>query len=388
MGTLLDSSFLLSIWTSSTEPVHIETVTDRLRMFREYMAQFDAAADPFGAVERGQYVASAQAIADRVCPLIELEPYSCHLLTGGIGSGKTTQLLMMRGALSRLPDTTAIFVDITKKHELDQLRPGILLLIAAIEMSGLLPADTGADVKKLRPPAAARDLALHTQDRLESLVQLKAALSPAYPHVVFLFDGLDRMRDMSVFRDIVSEDIRALRGIGIGAVLVGPIDTIYAKEKPIRDMFDAHWHLSPVDISRSEGMDFLVNILRRRAPKSILPDEACQKIAHYSGGVLRDMVQLARRAGYEAYAAGAEQISAEHVELAADVQGRMMLQAVGQDGIRVLERVRRHGKFVPTSDRELALLASRNVLEYQDGAKIRYAVHPTIEALLESIATP
>ena len=102
--------------------------------------------------------------------------------------------------------------------------------------------------------------------------------------------------------------------------------------------------------------------------------------------MLRDLVKLARSAGYEAYSAGADQVGLEHVEASADALGRALLQAVGQDGVEILQRVRAKGKFVPTSDRDLALLVSRNILEYQNGARIRYAVHPAIESLLAGLA--
>ena len=49
---------------------------NRLDVFRSYMAQFDAAADPVRAIDRGQYVTSARALADRVRPRVELEPHS------------------------------------------------------------------------------------------------------------------------------------------------------------------------------------------------------------------------------------------------------------------------------------------------------------------------
>jgi hypothetical protein len=51
----------------------------------------------------------------------------------------------------------------------------------------------------------------------------------------------------------------------------------------------------------------------------------------------------------------------------------------------VLHQVRAKGTFVQTSEKDLALLATRRVLEYANG-KPRFAVHPTIEPLLAQIA--
>jgi ABC-type glutathione transport system ATPase component len=46
--------------------------------------------------------------------------------------------------------------------------------------------------------------------------------------------------------------------------------------------------------------------------------------------------------------------------------------------LEVLQRVRTQGKFVHTSEDDLALLMTRRVLEYRSGAQPWYAVHPTI----------
>jgi energy-coupling factor transporter ATP-binding protein EcfA2 len=405
---------------------------DRLDIFRAYMAQFDAAADPVRAIDRGQYVASARALADRVRPRVELEPHATHLLTGGVGSGKTTQLLVMRDAIAKLPDTTAIYIDVTQRQDLRHIRSGVLLLLAGEEVERLLPSRVTEDVEQARtllrrrikgsgywrpddepfcddeppdhddgspghyvhvpgelvPPPGPGPLTFGTSARLEIVKTLREAARPKHEHMVILFDGLDRMRDVAKFRELVEQDVQALRSASIGVVLVGPIDVIYAKEKATRDLFDATWHLSPVDLADPEGRRFLMQILRKRASEHVLPDEVCARLAERSGGVLRDLIKLARSAGYEAYAAGADRVGLEHVEAAADAQGRAQLQAVGHDGLEVLQRVRTKGTFIPTSDRDLALLASRNVLEYQDGAKIRYAVHPAIEPLLAGLAAP
>ncbi len=55
---------------------------------------------------------------------------------------------------------------------------------------------------------------------------------------------------------------------------------------------------------------------------------------------------------------------------------------LGSDEINVLKRVMESGSFVQTSDKHIALLATRRVLDYQDRLDMRYAVHPTIQPLL------
>ena len=129
----------------------------------------------------------------------------------------------------------------------------------------------------------------------------------------------------------------------------------------------------------------MIRILRARADVAILPDDTCLQLAECSGGVLRDLITLAQAAGEEAYLAGADVITPEHVEIAADAFGRKHLLGLGPDELEVLQRVRTKGIFVQTSDKDLALLVTRRVLEYQNG-RPRYAVHPTIRPLLEQLA--
>ena len=169
---------------------------------------------------------------------------------------------------------------------------------------------------------------------------------------------------------------------GIGVVLVGPLRLLYGADSAILNRFDYYYHQPAID---DAGAEFLVAVLRARADADILPDAPCQRLATYSGGVLRDLITLAQAAGEEAYLTGADEITVDHVEAAADAFGRKHLLGLGPDELEVLQRVRTKGIFVQTSDKDLALLVIRHDLEYQNG-RPRDAVHPTIRPLLEQLA--
>ena len=106
----------------------------------------------------------------------------------------------------------------------------------------------------------------------------------------------------------------------------------------------------------------------------------CWRLA-ITGGVLRDLIGLARNAGEEAYLSGDAQITAVHSEAAGEAFGRTLLLGLDPDDLAKLQSVRKNARFVPVSDKDLALLMTGRVLEYR-GSKTRYAVHPTIEPLL------
>ena len=58
------------------------------------------------------------------------------------------------------------------------------------------------------------------------------------------------------------------------------------------------------------------------------------------------------------------------------------------DEITLLQRLRLRHVFIPTSDKEIALLATRRVLEYGGAGGQRYSVHPTIDPLLTQLSVP
>jgi hypothetical protein len=93
---------------------------DRLTLYRNYMSQLDAAADPFRAMERGLYVSHSREIARQIATRVELQPSSTHLIIGGIGSGKTTQLLATLAC--HLALRALVFPDLTRSDVFRQER--------------------------------------------------------------------------------------------------------------------------------------------------------------------------------------------------------------------------------------------------------------------------
>jgi len=69
---------------------------------------------------------------------MQLAPSSAQLVVGGIGSGKTTELLLATKRLSEAEDTMAVYVDVSKWHELSAKLNGVLLVIAGLKLVGRL----------------------------------------------------------------------------------------------------------------------------------------------------------------------------------------------------------------------------------------------------------
>ena len=406
-------------------------MTTRLERFRGYMARLNPAGSPRAAVDAGLYVPRpGRSTADEIAARLELDPASSHLVVGGIGSGKTTQLLVAGDRLASLPDTHAEYIDVAELHDLGQLEPGILIVLAGAALSRLIvgPADkaTSAALGLFRgwaektwdrvivehdddpgepdeddgsdpgwheeiierepllvPPEKPIDESV--QDKAALLSDLRTALGPRLPHVVFLFDSLDRLTDPSAFTAVVEQDVRAIQQTGIGVALVGPLGSMYGQHRSVTDHFQHFYPQTAVDVrSDAAGRSFQVDLLRRRASADLLPDASAARLAEWSGGVLRDLVALARAAGEEAYMRGADRVEEEHVDAAADAFGRKLVFGLSPAEIDVLRRVAEKGAFVQTSDQDVALLFTRRVLEYRAGSP-RFAVHPTLAPLLEQL---
>jgi hypothetical protein len=201
-----------------------------------------------------------------------------------------------------------------------------------------------------------------------------------------LFDSLDRLSSHNAFVEIAGQDLQALQSVGIGTVVTGPLHLLFGVGRTIADRFSSLQHIPTVDVKRDvDGYQFLCHVLMRRVGMDLLTDEALQRIVAFSGGVLRDLLTLARTATEEAYLSGKDQIEVGHVESAADTFGRTLLLGLGTEEIRVLKRVLSAGTFIQTSDKDIALLVTRRVLEYVNG-QTRYAVHPTIAPFLPQLS--
>ncbi len=323
------------------------------------MAQLDAAGDPARAFREGQYRASSHAVGDRIAARLEIDPKSTHILIGGVGSGKTTELLRIQQKLEETSaeDTLCIFVDASE-----------------LNLKGFTFGVCGQIAKVLQVQGF-----LEWESLEEALDELLAAARPR--DIVLLLDGLDRLLDPKRFEKLVREDIDELaRRFGI--VLVGPLRCLYGIERTLAQRFDEQHYQPWVDPAHGQG--FLRDVVLSRIPDGISHD-AVDALVRASGGVLRDLIALAQGACVEAYAGETNRIELEHARISIDAFGRKHIQGLRPSELHLLQRVRKSGVFVHTSEDDLALLMSRRVLEYRVDGQPRYAVHPTIEPLLRSL---
>lgn len=396
---------------------------DRLTRFRELRARLNPSGDPSLAFSQGLYVRQPGSVSQRLVAELSLSPSSTHLLIGGVGSGKTTELLSAQQRLNELADTRALYIDVSKQHDVGKMVPGVLVVQAGLalaneirphlalfeEGSALVQQDhqrlyelaEGYEQAPNETLSRGEDTAVRVRGILSPPGQLEgdvvravaplrrilASLKQRWKHTVVLFDGLDRVTDIASFEQLIERDVRALSSYDVGVVLVGPLKAQYGIERALMEHFD-QFHYQPwLDLAEApEAGSFLEGVLRQRVPVGVFDDAALEDLITYSGGVLRDLLSLAQSACVESYMGGVDVIGEQEVIAAIDAFGRKHMQGLRPTEIAVLKRVFEKGTFVQTSEDELALLMTRRVLEYRSNGRPRYEVHPTITEFLTDAA--
>lgn len=386
----------------------METV-DRLERFRTLRARLDPAGDPAKAILERCYVDLRSSVSARLAAELSLAPTSMHLVIGGVGSGKTTELLVAQERLNLLPDTLALYLDVSKNHDVTKLVPGVVSLqvglaigewaeshVVAInkQMAGSLRRLQGLaqgysyepdfdyedrDLVSvpgiLVPPDKLETTVAEIRDNIETILEV---IRTQKKHIVVLLDGLDRLMNIPALEKIVENDIKALKVSGIGCALVGPLSALYGMDRTLDQRFDNMHYQAWLDPASTSNQAFLRSVLQKRIPEDAMDQQGVDALVHHSGGVLRDLLSLAQSACLEAYVGGADFIGLWEADTAIDVFGRKHMQGLRPNEINILRRVVNDGSFVHTSEDELALLMTRRVLEYRVNGRPRYAVHPTI----------
>ncbi len=357
----------------------------------------------------------------------ELTRGSQMALVGGIGSGKTTELLLAQKELSRHSDAVNIFVDMADYTDLSQISPGAILATAGMqlylhllkkagnkeapdalrtawlklrelafgktirakqspqphdhELGGDYEVNDGDyEVIKLRFPALRRQVS----DILEQLLTIASALEPD-AQVTLLVDGLDRLIKPELFREFAEQDLQALKSTKISIIIVAPLLLWYDKSRFLQDYFDVVKHI-PAAAAGPRSSAFLRQILERRGAPELMDPAEITAIAKYSGGVLRDLLTLARSSAEYAYRDDEDRIGRRHADAAIKQLGNRYLAGLGNNQKRLLRRLAEDGEFPVENTTAKELLVNRQVVEYFKRGLESFAVHPALAKVLPNPA--
>ncbi|MBD2454387.1 hypothetical protein H6G80_09880 [Nostoc sp. FACHB-87] len=384
------------------------------------MAAFEGAADPSKAVESGYYVhAPIKLLVDHISGRIALRPSSSHLLIGGIGSGKTTQLLVACEKINEIEDIYAIYVDVSLYTDISQISSGVLTAIAGLELAKLMQDSDDpnvlSNIRIIRNLAHGHDEDYDVHDEyypdstylpyikgiipkktegygissnlVSTVDELAKTTFEEYGNIVFLFDGLDRLDDAKTFMQIVSSDAQAISSMGIGLVLVGPLTAIYGQSRDTVDKTLDYFYYQPFfDVDNdTEAYNFFSKIIQARSSEDFIEQSAIKLLIQFSGGVLRDFISLIQSSIEETYLSGEDKVNFNHVFHAVDSFGRYQLLGISDNEVKIIKQTLDTAKFIPRTDEDLRLLVRRIILEYRY-PKIRHVVHPAIQVLIDKIA--
>jgi hypothetical protein len=344
-------------------------------------------------------------------------------LVGGIGSGKTTELLLTHRILSRHTDAVNVFVDLANYTDLNELNTGAILATAGMRLysqlkkSGEDPSEEvqsahtklsqlalgkttwvsaggwipeqesyGIPVEvpglmRLRFPALRREV----KQVKELLETIASPLLENDAQITLLIDGLDRLIKAERFREFAEQDLHALRGTKMTVIIVAPLLLWYDKSRFLQDCFDLVKHL-PAAAAGPDDSAFLRQILERRGALELMDRREVATIAKYSGGVVRDLLTLARSAAEYAYRDDEDRIARRHVQTAVRQLGNRYLVGLGKSHIRLLRRLAENDEFPVEDSTAKELLVNRQVLEYFSRGREHFAVHPALAKVLPKTA--
>ena len=363
-------------------------------------------------------------LARRIAARAILEQGSQQVVVGGVGSGKTTELLAAKEAMEA-DVQKCMFLDISRYTDLESIKAGAILAVLgeglrelieyerdnvpeyqvrafglslALEAAetfahGLNPVDDESNFRhnyesfveswapsryrptpKLSPGKLSQPLPNLQRDVAASRnwlgILLYEVSDRQQSRVVVALDGLDRLRDLDAFWTLVDQDLRILRELKVSVVIVAPLLAYFTPGRDLEDRFDkthALWSLP-------QESPALLDLLKRRDQDTLTAASAAE-IVRYSGGVLRDLVSLARDAGEEAYLRGSPQIEQLHVDYAVQQLGLSYRRGLGSAQLKELRGIHDGGGFDLRKVEHRELLATRRLIEYSSQ---EFVIHPAL----------
>ncbi len=374
------------------------------------MKAFNPTAPPIEPIESGLVSSDLHdSLFQKIAARAEIEPGSQQVVLGGIGSGKTTELLLTQKHL-RDRGLQAIYMEASRYTNLAEAGPGALVAMSGLEMVELTmgneavrsaaqemrkyangrwvstePHDGYYDGyddgdpqvfikgKLTSPTPLVADEVRRIKDSLEALLET----SRAKGDVVAIFDGLDRLPSASRFWEVALADLLLLKELEVPVVTVAPWSMLYDPSSTLADRFDRVHELKAETYETLQPK--LEAVLLRRDTAKLLSPEDTRTICHASGGVIRDLMTIARDAGEEAYVTDAEVIGWTEIANAVHNLGHSYLRGLSPSQIKALRYWTEGESFDPGRPEILELLMTRRVLQRSTG---RYGVHPALASLL------
>jgi Cdc6-like AAA superfamily ATPase len=414
----------------------VSTTPDRRERFRSFLRRFNPSAPAKSIIGQGLICNEmGYSIAEKLVAGVDLAPGNQQLVIGGIGSGKTTELLLAERRFAETTQMLPLYIDVSADTDLTAVTSGSLLTSLGLRAWKEVDKKTGASsrfqnafriikeaadgyyTQVLTPSylSALTELGFKTREEMEDwqksherikvpdklkppLSSLQSDIRPLAEavseilsvfksediEVVVIFDGLDRLIKPDQFWSVSEQDLRALKIQNISIIIAGPLSLMYGQDRQITDYFDQFYHL-PAAPTDPKVSSFLFDILQKRQIEDFIKDpNQVRRLCRASGGVLRDLISLARSAGENAYLDNSDYVQPLHVDKAITQLRNNYLLGLSTEQIRILDDFLTYRRISPSNPETMELLITRRILERSGGG---YDVHPALEPVVPNVSS-
>lgn len=272
----------------------------------------------------------------------------------------------------------------------------------------------GAELKlfniKLQQEKSFRDqlettFAKKISDLVGKINRLAAAIQTTVKQpVLVIIDDLDKL-DIPLVEEIYRNNIKSLFSPDIRIVFTIPIAAVQEPQVmgalnsagivrphllPVAKFYSRDQRRTPDAKPNVKTVDLFLNVLRKRIPETLIDGDTAREIVLYSGGVVRELVRLARECCTECMVQleiepDGSAVQIDHAILTAALRNLRndFARQIGSNLYALLEQVYETADTPDTSSADFVkLLHGLMVLEYENDA-LWYDVHPIVVELLK-----
>lgn len=335
-----------------------------------------------------RYVSRPWGGGDRLAVLVRngLTPI---VLTGPLGSGKTTELAHAASLLGH--ETAGFEIAVDRLLPPEDLRPELLLWeIAHHLIDTIVARDPDArpsralveDIRASDPRLNRGSGIARTPVEIARMVLAEVRLLTGRSRVALLVDGLDQVPP-----ERASVAVKALLGLRHDADLVIVVAPALAHGPASHEVL-AHvrvWWLPAIPVTTAEGRAHLARIVARRLDHKSLPKalrEVVERAATQSGGVTRMFLHLVQDAALYASAEGRARPTTETLSHAIRDQADALRRVLVAGDLEALAQATETDGLEVPADRKVRLLAHNALLEYPEGDLSVVRPHPLLHPLI------
>ncbi|MCP4654484.1 MAG: hypothetical protein GY856_03585 [bacterium] len=321
------------------------------------------------------YCQRPEAPLDRLAATLRLrEQPGLYLVSGHIGTGKSTELLQLVKSLSDTHSCSIKQVD--AKLWRGSTDEKTLITLLELALAGL-----GVSVR------TNEDSALPDLERLR--VQAHFVRRNSCEPLVVL-DGFDKVELADLERVLTS--VFSWSALPVSVVLTVPLSFLFTPMFARSQSQFAGTAVVPAIRVRQQdgdtdpaGVEWMRSMLSRRGVGELFDSDATEHLIVQTGGILRDFLRVARESVLTAHMKHQERVTLEYATDVIQDFSLNMSRTVSSENLRLLHAVHRAGRAIGDSS-FLQMIDSGQIIEYRNGANW-YAVHPLLREAIQALGT-